>query len=207
MSGQIERRGDVSTLLLHQCGLVGCRGGEASNPGPVFPSGREVTSSDEEPVLALVLQSTQPVSGTLPTWVDSDRPQVDGPGRNVRQRWRVRSVSPTILVALEEDLEANVVSTVPGSSQAVRRRDDEEAALTSIDDLGHNEEVGATEVDRESSIFDMTVADSADEVDVPQDVSRRRRRARRRVQDSDGATNEEGSASSRAVRRLVLVQS
>ena len=99
------------------------------------------------------------------------------------------------------------MSTVPGSSRAVRRRDDEEAALTSIDDLGHNEEVGATEVDRESSIFDMTVADSPDEVDIPQDVSRRRSRARRRVQDSDGATNEEGSASTRAVRRLVVVQS
>ena len=89
----------------------------------------------------------------------------------------------------------------------MRRRDDEEAALTSIDEMGHNEEVGATQVDRESSIFDMTVADSPHEDDVPRDVSRRRKRARRMVQDSDGATNEEGSASTRAVRRLVLVQS
>ena len=99
------------------------------------------------------------------------------------------------------------VSTVPGSTRAVRRRDDEEAALASIDEMGHNEEVGATHVDRESSIFDMTVADSPDEDDVPRDISRRRRRARRRVQDSDGATNEEGSVSTHAVRRLVLVQS
>ena len=91
-----------------------------------------------------------------------------------------------------------------GSSRAVRRRDDEGAALTSIDEMGHNEEVGATQVDRESSIFDMTVADSPDEDDVPRDVSRRRRRARRRVQDSHGATNEEGSASPRAVWRLVF---
>ena len=36
------------------------------------------------------------------------------------------------------------VSIVPGSSRAVRRRDDEEAALTSIDEMGHNEEVGAS---------------------------------------------------------------
>ena len=91
-----------------------------------------------------------------------------------------------------------------GSSRTVRRRDDEGAALTLIDKMGHNEEVGATQVDRESSIFDTTVADSPDEDDVPRDVSRRRRRARRRVQDSHGATNEEGSASIRAVWSLVF---
>ena len=78
VSGQTKRHSDGSRHVLYQCGLVGCRVGEASNPGPVFPSGREVTSSDEEPVLALVLPSTQPVSGTLPTWVDSDRPKWTG---------------------------------------------------------------------------------------------------------------------------------
>ena len=55
---------------------------------------------------------------------------------------------------------------------------------------------------RGSSFFDMTVADSPED-DVPREVSRRRR-PRRRVQDSDGATNEEGSASTRAVRRVVF---
>ena len=107
-------------------------------------------SSDDEPLLAPTLPPTQPVSGTLPTWVDSGRSHVV-PGRNVRPRLRVRSVpptvddvevdreasavstvpassrarlhsmSPTILDALEEDLEASAVSTVPASSRALRR--------------------------------------------------------------------------------------
>ena len=146
----------MSRLILHQCGLVGCRVGEASNPGPVLPS------SDDEPVSALVLPSTQPASVTLPTWADSDRPHVDEPGRNVRPRLRVRSVSPTILDALEEDLEVNAVSAL--------RRDDEEGL----------DEIGVTQVDQGSSFFDMTVADSPED-DVPPEVSRRRRRSRRRV--------------------------
>ena len=145
----------MSRLILHQCGLVGCRVGEASNPGPVLPS------SDDEPVSALVLPSTQPASVTLPTWADSDRPHVDEPGRNVRPRLRVRSVSPTILDALEEDLEVNAVSAL--------RRDDEEGL----------DEIGVTQVDQGSSFFDMTVADSPED-DVPPEVSRRRRRSRRR---------------------------
>ena len=74
-----------------------------------------------------------------------------------------------------------------------RRRDDEE---------GHDE-IGVTHVDQESSIFDMTVADSPED-DVPREVSRRRRRPRRRVQDSDGA---EDTPCTHPVLRLVLVQS
>ena len=128
------------------CGLRGVRVGEASNPGPPRDRGREVVSSDDEPLLALTPPPTQPVSGTLPTWVDSGRLHVDVPGRNVRPRLRVRSVpativddaegdasvpasshalldsvSPTILHALKEDLEASAVSTVQASSRALRR--------------------------------------------------------------------------------------
>ena len=44
-----------SRLILHQCGLVGCRVGEASNPGPGLFGGIPVPSSDDEPVSALVL--------------------------------------------------------------------------------------------------------------------------------------------------------
>ena len=98
--------------------------------------------------------------------------------------------------------EEPVSALVPVRSSAVAaRRRDEEAAFTNIDEMGHDEEVGATQVDRESSIFDMTVADSPED-DVPREVSRRRRRPRRRVQ--DGA---EKTPSTRLVRRLVLVQS
>ena len=77
-------------------------------------------SSDDEPLLT-VDPPTQPVSGTLPTWVDSQRPLVNVPVRNVRPRLRLQSVPSTIVDALEEDLEASAVSTVPASSRAVRR--------------------------------------------------------------------------------------
>ena len=110
LSEQTKRRRDVSRLILHQCGLVGCRVGEASNPGPGLSGGFPEPSSHDESVSALVLPSTQRASGTLPTWADSDRPRVGEPGRNVRPRLRV---SPSILDALEEDLE-------------VARRDDKE---------------------------------------------------------------------------------
>ena len=76
---------------------------------------------------------------------------------------------------------------------SARRRDDEEGL----------DEVGVTQVDQGSSFFDMTVADSPED-DVPREVSRRRRRSRRRVQDSHGA---EDTPSTHPVRRLVLVQS
>ena len=99
--------------------------GEASNPGPGLSGGFPEPSSDDEPVSALVLPSTQRASGTLPTWADSDRPRVGEPGRNVRPRLRV---SPSILDALEEDLE-------------VARRDDEEPL----------DEIGVTQVDQGSS--------------------------------------------------------
>ena len=154
--------------------------GEASNPGPVLLGGIPVPSSDDEPVSALVLPSTQPAPGTLPTWADSDRPQVDEPVRNVRPRLRVRSVSPSILDALEEDLE-------------VARRDDEEPL----------DEIGETQVDQGSSFFDVTVADSPED-EVPGEVLRRRRRSRRRGQDSHGA---EDTPSTHPDRRMVLVQS
>ena len=52
-------------------------------------------------------------------------------------------------------------------------------------------------MDQGSSFFDMTVADSPED-DVPREVLRRRRRSRRRGQDSHGAED---------TRRLVLVQS
>ena len=104
------------------------RVGEASNPGPVLVGGIPLPSSDDEPVSASV----------LPTWAESDRPQVDEPGRNVRPQLRVRSVSPSILDALEVDLKVNAVSA--------SRRDDEEA-------VG---EKGVTQVDQGSSFFDMT---------------------------------------------------
>ena len=48
-------------------------------------------SSDNEPLLT-VDPPTQPVSGTLPTWVDSPRSQVNVPVRNVRPRLRLQSV-------------------------------------------------------------------------------------------------------------------
>ena len=51
------------------------RVGEASNPGPSTDQRREV-SSDDEPLLAPTQPPTQPVSGTLPTWVDSGRSHV-----------------------------------------------------------------------------------------------------------------------------------
>ena len=53
--------------------------------------------------------STLAISGTLPTWVDGEQFQAEEPGRNVRPRLRERSVSPTILDVLEEDLEASAV--------------------------------------------------------------------------------------------------
>ena len=65
-----------------------------------------------------VVPSTQPVSGVLPTWVDSNRDPV-------RER-----ASSAIIDALQEDLEASPVSfvptasadsTVPASSRAIRR--------------------------------------------------------------------------------------
>ena len=93
------------------------RVGEASNPGP--PSDRQgEASSDDEPLLAVISQPVQPVPDTLPTQVDSDRLLVDVPVRNVRPR--LRSVSPTILDALEDDLDASAMSTVPASSLAIR---------------------------------------------------------------------------------------
>ena len=75
-------------------------------------------SSDDEPLLTV--DPPKPVSGTLPTWVDSPRSQVNVPVRNVRPRLRLQSV-PSTIDALEEDLEASAVSTVPASSRAVRR--------------------------------------------------------------------------------------
>ena len=60
----------------------------------------------------------KPVPDTLSTQVDSDRLLVDVPVRNVRPR--LRSVSPTILDALEDDLDDSAVSTVPASSLAIR---------------------------------------------------------------------------------------
>ena len=51
VSGQTKRRHDVSRLILHR---VGCRVGEASNPGPVLLEGIPVPSSDDEPVSAFV---------------------------------------------------------------------------------------------------------------------------------------------------------
>ena len=87
---------------------------ESNRPGP--PSDREgEVSSDDEPLLAVVSQPVQPVPDTLPT----HRLLVDVPVRNVHPR--LRSVSPTILDALEDELEASAMSTVLASSLAVRR--------------------------------------------------------------------------------------
>ena len=123
-------------------GLRGIRVGEASNPSSSTDQWREV-SSDDEPLLAPTQPPIQPVSGTLR--VDSGRSHATASGRNLRPRLGVQpvskaivedpdpsvlsrvlassrvSVSPTILDALEEDLEVSVSSTVPASSRALRR--------------------------------------------------------------------------------------
>ena len=119
-------------MITHQCGLLGVRIGEASHPGPrarVKHHRRVVSSSDDEPLVRPnigrdVIPRTAPVSGTLPTWVDDERSQVpptlpasgtlptwvddEEPDTSMCLRSREQSIPPTILDALEEDLEANV---------------------------------------------------------------------------------------------------
>ena len=77
------------------------------------------TTDQVEPLLT-VDPTTQPASSTFPTWVDNPRSQMNMPIKNVRPRLRLQSVPSTIIDALEEDLEANVVSTVPANSRARR---------------------------------------------------------------------------------------
>ena len=113
--GPVSRVHGVSTML-----VTSVRDVEAHSVGlPPTRLDTQWSSSDDEPLLTVDPPPTQPVSGTLPTWVDSPRSQVNMP-INVRPRLRL-SVPSTIVDALEEDLEASVVSTVPASSRAVRR--------------------------------------------------------------------------------------
>ena len=94
MSGQTKRRRDVSRLILHR---VGCRVGEASNPGQVLLGGIPVLHQMMNQCLHYFLVDSTSITDVT-TWADSDGPQVDEPGRRLR-------VSPSILDALEVDLE------------------------------------------------------------------------------------------------------
>ena len=139
-------------------------------PPPTQPvSGTLVTRVDDE---RSQVPSTQPVSGTLPTWVDDERSQAEEPERNVRPRLRERSVSPTILDVLEEDLEASAVEPeatrlFESSSDADEDRfvpsemsahagfnTDHEVSDTETIDSRADSEFGGEELPAEDSSFD-----------------------------------------------------
>ena len=137
----VSGEGRSAMLLTERCSArYGLRGevGEASHPGPQVSRctrarRQNLVSSDNEPMMSPVRDSSddetllavdpppiQPVSGTLPTWVDSDRFLVDVAGRNVHPRLRKGLVSPTILDGLEDDLETSAAPTVPASALAAQ---------------------------------------------------------------------------------------
>ena len=176
--------GEHSEVILYQCGLLGIRVGEASHPGPVKTRSarrlersrrRVASSSDDEPLV-------RPVVGREVI------PRIEA-GADLLATGGEATVPDSVIDALEADLTPPVPSTVPVSDGRFLQlgllcgvplsepgpTQWESGAEFPLErrapDWDSNEEVEREEVPPgRDGVFDMTVADSPDEIDVDEEA-------------------------------------